>query len=278
VNEPKLIFEHPEFLVVEKPAGLLVHPARFARGDSRFMNYDSREKEPTLVDWVLARYPEVSLVGDPSTSSGQVTQDRPGIVHRLDKETSGVMLVARTQEAFLYLKSLFQKREIVKTYLAWVSGKMKESHGVINAPIGIRSGSVRRSTRSEKMAKDAITEYRVLKELRIKNKKLEMENGESRKKEEPEEIFSLLEVKPKTGRTHQIRVHLASIGHSVVGDAIYGGKRAKSRDSRFTIHDSRMESQEPEKKRMMLHALSIEFVWKDGAKMHFETEFPKGFA
>lgn len=260
MNEPKIIFTHPEFLVIEKPAGLLVH------GISGKKHVTRDTREATLVDWVLARYPEVSSVGDDPA-------DRPGIVHRLDKETSGIILVARTQDAFAYLKSLFQKREIAKIYLAWVYGVPKAKSGVIRAPIGIRSGSVRRSTRSEKMTKEAFTEYRVLKttnveNLGLTNYELREKNGELRKKNHKSlsidhNSFSLLEVKPKTGRTHQIRVHLASIGHPVMGDMLYGGKRAKNRDLR--------------EKRMMLHALSIEFVWRDGARMHFETEMPKEF-
>jgi len=236
VREPKIIFEHPEFLAIDKPAGLLVHPARHAGRDSRFTIHDSREKEKTLVDWLLAHYPEVSSVGDDPA-------DRPGIVHRLDKETSGVMLVARTRETFLYLKTLFKKCEIKKTYLAWVAGAMKEPQGVINVPIGIKSGSIKRSVHSTKMQKEALTEYRLLREQKNSD-------GAS---------YSLLEVSPQTGRTHQIRVHLASLGHPVLGDSLYG------KNVRNTVS------------RLMLHARSLEFTFSDGIRICCEAEIPKEF-
>lgn len=227
MNEPKVIYEDKHFLVINKPAGLQVHPAKLAAGRSAV-----RDAAPTLVDWLLARYPEIRNVGDePST--------RPGIVHRLDKETSGVMLIARDQKGFEYLKELFKKREIGKTYLAMVKGVPKKEEGTIDAPIGLRNGTTKRTIRGGRMAKEAVTEYKVVKAL-----------PDSR---------ALLEVHPKTGRTHQIRVHLASIGHPIVGDTMYGGK-ARTAGA--------------EAGRMMLHALSIEFTAPDGKRMRFEAESP----
>jgi len=231
MTEPKIIYEDKGFLVLNKPAGLQVHAAKIARGAG-----DAREQEPTLVDWFVKNYPEVKTVGDDP-------ELRPGIVHRLDKATSGIMVVARDQKTFQYLKSLFQSHEIKKTYLATVIGQPKEKQGVIDVPIGIKSGTLKRSVRSAKMAKAAITDYKVLKTF--------VRDGADGK----EAKFSLLEVSPKTGRTHQIRVHLASIGHPVVGDHLYGPKKQPAWAGR-----------------LMLHALSIEFTAEDGKRMKFEAE------
>lgn len=231
--EPNVIYEDRDLLVVNKPSGLQVHAAR--------VSGMPRGPHATLVDWLVKRYPEIAAVGDDPML-------RPGIVHRLDKETSGVMLVARNQKCFEYLKQLFQKHEIRKTYLALVFGEPKRKRGVISAPIGIRSGTMKRSVRSSKMAKPAVTEYRVVKTASMKTVPTEAST---------EQRFSLLEVWPATGRTHQIRVHLASIGHAVVGDRLYGPKK-----------------QPAWVKRLMLHALSLEFTALDGRRLKFEADPP----
>ena len=237
---PTIIYEDKQFLVVNKPPGLIVHHARHAgtANARRAVARVDEKPQPALTDWLLENYPEVAGVGDDPAQ-------RPGIVHRLDKETSGVLLVARTQASFEYLKGLFQKHEIQKTYLAWVSGQPKKEKGIIDVPIGIRNGTTKRSTRSTKMAKPAVTEYKVLKT----EEKIDA-RGQGAK-------FSLLEVKPQTGRTHQIRVHLASIGYPVVGDHLYGPK-----------------AQPAWATRLMLHALSIEFTAANGKRVKFEAEQP----
>lgn len=218
-----VIYKDKNLLVLNKPAGLLIH----ATGH--------QPKEKTLADWLLENYPEVRTVGDDPV-------DRPGIIHRLDKDTSGVIIVARNQETFDYMKSLFQNHQIQKTYLALVYGKMPDKSGVINKPIGIKTGSLKRSVHSEKMKKEAITEYKVIKFLKL--------NGED---------FTLVEAMPKTGRTHQIRVHLASIGYPIVGDKLYGGKRKAPLGL----------------KRQFLHAKTIEFTLPSGERMKFESEVPE---
>lgn len=235
MTEPEVIYEDKNFLAVNKPAGLLVHQARV----SNFQPPIS--KEPTLVDWLLERHPEVGAVGDdPKT--------RPGIVHRLDKGTSGVMLVARNQKYFKYLKSLFQNHEIKKIYLALVFGKVEPKEGTIKKSIGIKGGTLKRSIHSQKMLKDAVTEYKMIKYISDERQRTS------------DKGFSLVEVRPQTGRTHQIRLHLASIGHPVVGDALYGPKR----QPKFAD-------------RLMLHALSLEFSIKDGKRFKIEAELPRQF-
>ncbi len=219
----KIIYETGDFLAVNKPAGVLVHPAK--QGDP---------EEGTVVGWLRQEYPEIQEVGDDPKL-------RPGIVHRLDKDTSGILIIPKTQSSFLYFKNLFQTRGIQKTYLALVYGRVT-GRGRIDKPIGIKSGSMKRSVnaRTMKMAKDALTEYRAMK---LFNK------GE----------YTLLRVSQKTGKTHQIRVHLASIGHPIVGDMLYGGKK---RENSLGLT------------RQFLHAESIEFTSPDGSRIHLEAELP----
>lgn len=239
--EVEIIYEDEDFLAINKPAGMLVYstsdkePAvAKATADEQAAN-----KSSTVVSWLLKRYPAIKTVGDdPKT--------RPGIVHRLDRDTSGVMIIAKNQEYFCYLKSLFKNREIKKVYLALVWGLVKSGKGVIEKPIGIKSGTLKRSVHSEKMAKAAITEFRTLKYLDKK--------------------ATLLQVFPVTGRTHQIRVHLASIGHPVVGDRLYGSKKLES--GAFQLGAAC---------RLMLHAYSLEFSTKDGKRIKIESDLPPDF-
>lgn len=222
------IYEDKSLLVVNKPAGLMAHSTVLSQ-------------ESTLADWVVRNYPETAEVGDPGAfRNGKNT--RPGLVHRLDRETSGVMIVAKTQKAFGYLKSLFGSGEVEKTYLALVRGRVA-APGRVDRPIGLRNGSIKRSVHARrlKMVKEAITEYAPVKTI-----------------EKDGEIFTLLRVYPKTGRTHQIRVHLSSIGHPVVGDGLYGKR----------INPWELD-------RQFLHAESLEFTGADGKRMKFEAELPE---
>lgn len=208
--------------MLDKPAGILVHA-------------DSKSREETLIDRVLVEFPEVAGVGD--SPSGR--SERPGIVHRLDKDTSGVIVIARNQAYFEYLKKIFHDRQVKKVYQAIAIGSFKETSGVINVPISIKAGSVKRTVHKGKDTKQAKTRYRVLKEL----------NG-----------FSYIEVYPETGRTHQIRVHLNSIGHPIAGDKLYGGKRAAQAAER-----------------QMLHAYSLEFPIAPGETAVFKADLPEDF-
>ncbi len=223
--DPKVIYETGDFLAVNKPAGLLVHGVK-----------GKEARERTLVDWLVESYPQVQTVGDDP-------EQRPGLVHRLDKETSGVLVIAKTQLAFEYLKSLFQDRRIKKTYLALVRGRVEPVRGKIEKPIGIKAGTTKRSVHSSKFSKEAVTEYTVKTQLKG---------------------AALLDVHPLTGRTHQIRVHLASIGHPVLGDSVYGGRAAKKLDMGAP--------------RLMLHAYSIEFQDPKGHSIKIEAEPPEEFS
>lgn len=217
--EPEVIFENENVVALNKPAGLLVHADRRGAGD-------------TLADWLLANFPEVASVGDKP-------QERPGIVHRLDKDTSGIVLVPRSQEYFKYLKGLFASGKIKKAYLAVVRGTPKEKEGVIDAPISLKPGTTKRTVHGGKMTKSAITRYKVLKSL-----------GD----------FSLVELMPETGRTHQLRVHMASIGHPVAGDSMYGSRKDKAGASR-----------------QMLHAHSLELELEPGKAVRLTVDPPADF-
>ncbi|MFA6047483.1 MAG: RluA family pseudouridine synthase [Parcubacteria group bacterium] len=232
----EIIFQDENIVVVNKPAGLQVHP-------------DFHEKKNTLVNALINKFPEIKNVGE--------NMMRPGIVHRLDKDTSGVIIIARNQKTFVELKNKFKNREVEKKYWAIVyraseSGRLGESgilSGVIEAPIA-RSSKYRKQVIAGKKTKtkvrEAVTKYRVLKEWNI---------------------FSLLEVTPKTGRMHQIRVHLTSIGHPIVGDKLY--KNKTNRTNRTNIIENRAV-------RQMLHAKSIRFNLF-GEDFSFEAQIPEDF-
>lgn len=218
-----IVYEDEDIVVVNKPAGLLVHPTL-------------SQRRHTLVNALLARYPEISKVGENPL--------RPGIVHRLDKDTSGLLIAARNQKAFYFLKNQFLARSVVKKYFALVKGAPKEKEGVIRYAI--------RPSKSNRLKKVAV------KESRLDNKR------STRIAETAYKIrkiiggkFSLLEVSPKTGRTHQIRVHLAAIGHPIVGDSLYGG-----------------EGNSVSLKRQFLHAYYLKFITPSGAPLALEIDLP----
>ena len=177
-----IIYEDEDVLVIDKPAGLTVHPA-------------PGHPSHTLVNAVLAHYPNLAR-------SDELL--RPGIVHRLDKDTSGLIVLAKNDLAREYLVTQFKSRAVVKGYLVLVKGRLSPEQGMIEAPVGRDPRSRRRMAIIER-GKEATTQYKVLKYL---------------------DNYTLLEVTPLTGRTHQIRIHLSAIGYPVVGDPIYGTKSA----------------------------------------------------
>ncbi|MDO8601885.1 MAG: RluA family pseudouridine synthase, partial [bacterium] len=237
--EPKILHEDKNILLIDKPAGMLVHGI-YHKGEAK-------HHEETLVDWLVTKYPEIKNVGD-------VPSQRGGIVHRLDRETSGVMVIARTQEAFHFLKKQFQNHTVQKTYQTLVWGRVKNDTGIINKPISIVDGTVRRTVFKGKMKREAITEYEVLRYYNLR------ESASSDRRSSA--TFTLVKVMPKTGRTHQIRVHLSSIGHSIVGDKLYGKKRQG-----LAVNGQMLN-------RHFLHASQIEFISPSGKKITATSELP----
>lgn len=207
MQDTTVIYEDASVAVINKPAGLIVHS-------------DGRTKEPTLAAWILARYPETSGVGEPWVSPQGETIPRPGIVHRLDRTTSGVMVIAKTGEAHAFLKAQFQNREVEKEYRAFVYGHPKEDSGTIEAEIvRIRSTQPRWGTRrtgEEKKHRAAITEWRVFQRATIQNVAVGQLHFEP---------VSHMALFPKTGRTHQLRVHLKHAGYPIVCDGVYAAGR-----------------------------------------------------
>lgn len=197
-QQPTVIHEDADILLIDKPAGLVVHG-------------DGRTKEFSVADWVLERYPELVEVGEPWTSPQGEVIARPGIVHRLDRDTSGVMLIAKTQKSFEYLKEQFQERTIKKTYRAFVYDALKEEKGEIDRPIGKSKSDFRKWSAqpgSRGVQREAFTAWEVLGEV-----------------EESGKTYSYLNLVPTTGRTHQLRVHLKAIHHPIVCDGLYAPKR-----------------------------------------------------
>jgi 23S rRNA pseudouridine1911/1915/1917 synthase len=196
-----VVYEDEYLLVIDKPAGMVVHPA-------------VGHQVGTLVNALLSRLPDIADEDQP---------DRPGIVHRLDMETSGLIMVAKTAEVRATLQAQFKGREVHKTYLALVEGQVAASHGVINAALG-RDPRQRKRISVTKDGREAVTEYNVLERF---------------------EHASYLEVQPQTGRTHQIRVHLAYIGYPIVGDSVYGFRKQRIKLNRHFLHAARLSFQHP---------------------------------
>lgn len=233
--EIKIVYEDEDLVVLNKPSGLLTHPA------------NRKDASDSVVGWLLSNYPEITKVKDAySQSLGQWVDLRPGIVHRLDKETSGLMIAAKNQTAFDYLKNQFQQRKINKTYLALVRGLLKDRSGVIEKPLAKLGAkqTVRLRGKKELVEKTAVTEYKVLKSYGSRSK--------------TDQDYQLLEISPKTGRMHQIRVHLQSIGHSVVCDSRY--------DKKYSCP--------PALGRLFLHAQKLSFTTPSGKALTLETDLP----
>lgn len=176
-----VIYEDKDIIIINKPLGMVVHPT-------------PNNNYKTLANILIFYYPEINNVGE---------THRPGIIHRLDKDTSGIIVVAKNQKSYLDLTKQFKKRTVFREYLALVHGKLKEEKGIINKPIGRDPNNRTKMKVINKNSKEAITKYEVIKNSRN---------------------YSLLKVKLITGRMHQIRVHLSHYGHPVVGDKKYGKK------------------------------------------------------
>lgn len=225
-----VVFEDDDLAVINKPAGMMVHAGAGATEDDR--------NRGTLVNALLHRFRALSGVG------GEM---RPGIVHRLDKETSGLIIVAKNDEAHRRLAKQFSGRRVKKRYIALVHGWPKQDRGTITASISRDLLRRTRMTTRRASGREAITHYKV-------QKKIESQYGK----------FSFLEVQIDTGRTHQIRVHLSSLGHPVVGDTLYGApEEIKSRTGKIGLA------------RNFLHAAAIQFEHPRNAEsLSFTRELP----
>jgi 23S rRNA pseudouridine1911/1915/1917 synthase len=259
----KILYEDKDVVVIDKPSGISVHG-------------DGKSKEKTIVDWFVKQYPKSKNVGEPL---GEI--QKPGVVHRLDKETSGVLVLVKNQKAYEFIKEQFQNRKIKKTYVAIVNGWLKNDHGFINNPIGrsptdFRRRLAGRGARGE--LREAITEYKVLKRFQLALKDCEILHvrgshfvplnapKEGRRTGKSHNLlsnkFTYLEIKPKTGRTHQIRVHMKYLNHPVACDTLY---------NEHAPHPKGLD-------RLALHAKSIEFLLpssKNEQNIKIESKIPK---
>ena len=197
----EIVYEDNALIVVNKPAGMVIHPA-------------PGHRRGTLVNALLAHCPELAAAGEDAGDA------RPGIVHRLDRDTSGLILTAKNEQIRRALQRQFKSHQVLKVYLALLDGRLQAARGRIEAPLG-RDPHHRQRMAVVPGGREAVTEYRLL--------AVYAGGG-----------YSLVEAEPKTGRTHQIRVHFASIGHPVVGDPVYGRRRTRLPLARQFLHAQRV--------------------------------------
>ncbi len=237
MSNVSIIFENDDLVVINKPVDLMVHA-------------DGHTEESTIVDWFLEQYPNAKGVGEEQNDKNGEPLERSGIVHRLDRGTSGVMVLAKTQEAFEHLKKQFHDRLAKKEYRAFVYGHMREKWGTIDRQIGRNSSDFRKRS-AERGAKgtlrDAVTDWELI--------------GQG---EYEQQSFAYVKLKPKTGRTHQLRVHLKAIDRPIVGDLMYAGARVE-------------QSNNLGLNRLALHAHQLELILPDGQDQRFIAPVPPDF-
>lgn len=226
--ELDIVYENEDIAIINKPAGMIVHPAE-----------SGRHLSGSLVNALLYHF-------GPKSLSDVGGFGRFGIVHRLDKDTSGLMIVAKNNEIHRYLVELMKSRSIKKKYMALALGKFKHKSGIIDSPVA-RSARNRKkmSVTTESEGKKAVTEFVVAKYINQDRIHL-----------------TLLDITLHTGRTHQIRVHLSSIGHPVAGDSTYGNKKTNDKLAQKGLT------------RQFLHSCEIEFKMPGGEKIHVKTDLP----
>ena len=248
-------YENEDFLIVSKPAGLPVYSTK------------KHEVEESVISQLLEKYPQIGKVGPLRSREGEASDpERPGVVHRLDKQTSGLLAVAKTQTGFDFLRDLFKSRNISKEYVALVYGELKP-HGLIDKPltkIGHRGQS---RVRVDEEGKEAATEYWAkdvyefgLDPVRDHPAKGAASAASGRLISNGVDRYTLVRVKLHTGRTHQIRVHFASIGHAVMGDDLYGKPESQKLSTILM--------------RQFLHASKLEFQLPDGTWLEVQSELP----
>ncbi len=249
--EIKTEYENDDLIVVNKPAGIPVYSTK------------KHVSEESVVSFLLGKYPKLQTLGHP---------ERPGVVHRLDKQTSGLLVLAKTIDGYEYLGKIFRSREIVKEYLALIYGELPK-HGIIQKSLTKIGQEGRSKVRVDEKGKEAVTEYwsarRYSKPLsrplpssgeRGKDLPLLVRGG---KKGGVDKIdtYTLVRVKLHTGRTHQIRVHFSSIQHPVMGDSLYGKPNSQKLSDIL--------------KRQFLHASRLEFKLIDGTWLEVQSELPE---
>lgn len=231
----EILFENDDLVAINKPAGMMVHE-------------DGHNEGETVVDWFLSHVPDAKGVGEPQTNNKGEEMERSGIVHRLDQETSGVLVLAKNQEAYEHLKKQFHDRLTKKEYRAFVYGHMRENWGTIDRPIG-RSAKDFRLRSAQRGAKgtlrDAITDWELI--------------GKGEYEGEP---FSYVKLKPKTGRTHQLRVHLKAIDRPIVCDPLYAASKPESSNNLGLSS-------------LALHAHELTITLRDGEEQRFVAPLPQ---
>ena len=234
----KIIYEDTNLIVIDKPPGIIVFSEEKTNPPASAMPKALRAGEKTIIDLILKKYPELKNISKTL---------RYGLIHRLDKDTSGILLIARNNQSLIFFQKQFQLKKVIKKYTALIVGNIKRKKGIIETIIE-RSAKNRKKQKvylfcdpaqKKENPRKAITEYKTL--MRIKN-------------------YTLVEIKPKTGRKHQIRCHLAYLGHLIAGDKIYGFKNQP--------HPGGL-------KRQFLHASYLEIILPNGEKKIFRSKLPK---
>lgn len=250
--EPKIIFEDKDLLILDKPSGITVNRSETTKEEKTAQDFvETYLKLPKIskeiIDKFTSKNPNIE-VGSEEQSDLDFLK-RSGIVHRIDKETSGILLVAKTNKAFRNLQLQFKEKKVKKTYIALVHGKIVPEIGEIRVPLG-RLPWHRGRFGVIAGGRNAVTRYRV-----ISNFKFQIPNSQ--------EDLGLLELYPETGRTHQIRVHLKHFGHPIFADSLYGGRKTQKRDRQLLP-------------RLFLHAAKISFYHpKTNELLSFESPLPK---
>ena len=232
--EPTILFENDDVLVIDKPSGMRVHNDAHAEGE-------------TVADWFLRRQPAAAGVGETQSLPDGTLLERSGVVHRLDRDTSGVLILAKTQTAYEHLKTQFHDRIAKKEYRAFVYGLMKDKWGTIDRPIGrsAKSPKLRSAQRGAKgTLRDAVTQWELI--------------GQSY-------THAYLKLRPKTGRTHQLRTHLKAVDRPIVMDPLYATDHHRN-----TMDNLGFD-------RLALHAHMLEIVLPNGEEQRFIAPMPQIF-
>lgn len=230
MNDIQVIYEDEDVVAINKPSGMTVH-------------HDGKTEEPVVTDWFVMRYPDAKDVGEPLVLDSGQAIDRPGVVHRLDKDTSGVMVLAKNQNAFQHLKEQFQNRSAKKEYRTFVHGVFREQRGIVDRAIG-RSAKDFRLRSAQRGARGMMRHAETAWERIAQN-----------------DLYAYLKVTPKTGRMHQIRVHLKAINHPIICDKLYAPKQECALG--FT--------------RLALHAHTLTLMLPNGTEQTFEALLPEAF-